>query len=169
MFYSADSLIFRLRGIREGEHPFACSITPADLAIAEATGPISVVGTLDATESYLFRAKIKGTLHHTCDRCAEEFEANYEVPVTAIYTPGQEGDELDDREYVHTFQEPELFEVDLTEDVHDALLLAVPMKKLHSPDCKGIAQVAVTTPAFDERFSALGSLYERLRSEEDPE
>lgn len=169
MFYTADSLAFRLRGLREGEHPFAIEVSPADLGVAEAIEPIRVVGTLAAGTSFVFKMTVFGTLHHTCDRCAEEFDAKYVVPLTVIYTPGEDGDEIEDREYVHTFQEPELFEVDLTEDVHDALLLAVPMKKLCSDDCKGVEGVQVATPVFDERFSALGSLYEKLRSEEEPE
>ncbi len=167
MFYTADSLSFRLRGMREGEHPFECTLTPAAVRIDEAIEPITVRGTLQATDSFLFRMTIAATLRHTCDRCAEEFDATYSVPLTVIYTPVGTADELEDTGYVHTFDPMTLLEVDLSEDVHDALLLAVPMKKLHAPDCKGIAPDRVSMPAFDERFSALGSLYDKLRSEEE--
>ncbi|MBS1904611.1 MAG: DUF177 domain-containing protein [Bacteroidetes bacterium] len=160
--------MIRLRGIREGEHPLDITVDPATLGVEDAIRPISVVGSLLASDSYVFRLTVSTTLRHTCDRCADEFDASYVVPLTVTYTPAEEGIELEDTGYVHSFDPQMLFEVDLTEDVHDALLLAVPMKKLCSPDCKGLTQESAPAPSVDERFSALGALYERLRSEEKP-
>ena len=169
MFKNKKSLVFRLRGLREGAHPIEAEVTPEELDISNATAPITIHGELFVGEHYIFRLQITAPLHFTCDRCTDEFDRKFIVPLEVIYTPNEESGEFEDSGYVHTYTSAELFEVDLSEDVHDAILLAVPMKNLCQADCAGIPyddSIEDEEPIYDARFASLGGLYEKLKSEE---
>ena len=81
------------------------------------------------------------------------------------YTMGQRGATPHRSSFRVAFIPQQTFEIDFTQDVRDALLLSIPMKNLHSPDCKGV-QLDGEPARLDERLAKLGSLYDRLREEE---
>ncbi|HYM20244.1 MAG TPA: DUF177 domain-containing protein [Candidatus Kapabacteria bacterium] len=166
MFYTSRSLTFRLRGIREGVHPIDCSVEPNELEIPDATDPILVRGELKADDLYAFNLTIDSKQRHVCDRCTDEFDAAYHVPLAITYMPAGDGAEFEDTGYVHTFNPFDLYEVNISDDVHDALLLAVPMKKLCREDCPGIEIAQKNEQDIDERFRTLSTLYDKLKAEE---
>ena len=79
-------------------------------------------------------------------------------------------------ENIHLYNPMESPTVDITDDVRDALALAIPMKHLCKPDCKGLCpncghdlnkEECICLPAeIDNEWSALKELSERLRAEE---
>ena len=72
-----------------------------------------------------------------CDRCCESFKNNIEGKLRVVYTfdhlkmQGAEGDDI--KLIPHGISE-----IDITQDVMDALLLPVPTKLLCRDDCKGL-------------------------------
>ena len=73
-----------------------------------------------------------------CDRCNKEFNRVITSNYRMIYLFGQDtqnsGNEKMDVVYLH----PDNDKIDLSNDVRDYSLLAIPMKKLCSEDCKGL-------------------------------
>jgi len=73
-----------------------------------------------------------------CDRCNKEFNRVITSNYRMIYLFGQDtqnsGNEKMDVVYLH----PDTDKIDLSNDVRDYSLLAIPMKKLCSEDCKGL-------------------------------
>ncbi len=166
MFTDNQSLKFRLRGIRPGIHTIDLTIPASALEIPEVTTPIRVSGELEASDIYVFRLHLHSVQHFICDRCTTEFDVVVDPDLEVIYAPTDHEAEFEDSGYLHTFDPMTLYEVDLTEDVHDALMLAVPMKRLCKADCPGLPLSEEHAPQFDQRFASLGGLYEKLKSEE---
>lgn len=73
-----------------------------------------------------------------CDRCASEFQSVITSKYRLIYlfTQNIEHSENDriDVVYLH----PETDKIDITKDIRDYAILALPMKKLCLEDCKGL-------------------------------
>ena len=96
---------------------------------------------------------------------AIRFEVTFTSAVECCYvTPLLVKDIVED-DNIHYFDAQRTNEIDFTEDIRDALLLAIPMKILHSPDCKGV-ELADKEIVIDGRLASLGGLLERLREEE---
>lgn len=96
---------------------------------------------------------IEGSLrfssHPACDRCLAEFEERSEVPVKVVLAPlyesrrQKEHEEGQEIELVREDLEFSFYEgdrIDLGELVREASLLARPMKRLCSENCKGLCQ-----------------------------
>lgn len=82
---------------------------------------------------------VEATLKGTCHRCLKDFEQEIKVKLEENYIPSSEIDseqhqELEKEELTVVKGE----ELDLREKVIENLLLALPMKVLCRPDCKGI-------------------------------
>lgn len=78
------------------------------------------------------------TANLICDRCANEFhsviKSNFRnVYLFSVNIKDAEG-EKEDVVFIH----PDMDKIDLDADVRDFAILAVPMKKLCSEDCKGL-------------------------------
>jgi uncharacterized protein len=73
-----------------------------------------------------------------CDRCAKEFQSVitscYRMIYLFVHNVENSENEKIDIIYLH----PETDKIDLSKDVRDYALLAVPMKKLCSEECKGL-------------------------------
>jgi uncharacterized protein len=73
-----------------------------------------------------------------CDRCTKEFQSvitsNYRMIYLFLQHPEDTDNEKVDVVYLH----PETDKIDLRDDIRDYILLAVPMKKLCSEECKGL-------------------------------
>lgn len=167
MFYNPNNLQFRLRGIAAGVHPFECLIDPSLIDIAEVVSIIDIKGELTASDLFVFKMQIATTLGLICDRCTEGFEYPVKTPLEVIYVRSGNEEDMPDSGYLHTFDGIQLFEVDLTEDVHDAIFLTLPMKRLCRPDCPGIPLTDNEPEEVDERFSPLAQLLSKLKSEEE--
>ena len=73
-----------------------------------------------------------------CDRCAIDFETAISSSYRMVYLleneiPDAEKENVDIN-YIH----PDTEKIDISEDIKDYAMLAVPMKKLCSEDCKGL-------------------------------
>jgi len=73
-----------------------------------------------------------------CDRCTKEFHSIITSNYRMIYLFTQKVEHFENDKMDVVYLHPETDKIDLTEDVRDYVLLAVPMKKLCSENCKGL-------------------------------
>jgi uncharacterized protein len=148
-------LVIRLGALKQGENSLGFEFPPGDLGfspreVAENpsfehfVGPVRVKvkvvrsgQRLMVTGSVGFRARLE------CALCREEFETDFEEPLTAeflSYEPGTaEQKELDAREADRMRLSTDYR--DLAPLVRDAIHLAVPIAPACRPDCKGLCAV----------------------------
>jgi len=118
-------------------------------------------------EDYLVNLEVQSEGEFECDRCREMFRRNITGSVQSLYTFHAERDwqEIDkDIKLLET----RLSEIDLTEDVRDALILAVPVKILCHESCKGLCsscginlnhdQCQCTQSNMDSRWEGLNKI-----------
>ena len=100
--------------------------------------------TIDKSETHIYiKAQVASNAHFVCDRCLQAFEQKLSGDLSVYYEilmPGSHThlvNKEDDDDSVRIYRQ-DMKEIDLTNDVRDTILLAIPFKLLCSPDCKGI-------------------------------
>lgn len=162
--FMRNILKYRVRGLKDGQYPVHLKADTALLDLQPFIGDISAVGELIVGEQLDFHLTLTASGMFICDRCGIEFEREFSTNVVISFTEEDVADDSDEL-YLHHY-DPQLSpDVDLTEDIHDAMLLAIPMKNLHSEDCTGIPQEQLEIED-DERTTLLKGLLEKLQSEE---
>ena len=73
-----------------------------------------------------------------CDRCNSEFDTVLKSNYRMIYLLGHLDDSNENDRNEIVFLHPDTDRIDLSKDIRDYALLAIPMKKLCSEDCKGL-------------------------------
>jgi len=75
------------------------------------------------------KIKISGFLKMECDRCLEEFNKPFETEAEIVYVQKTAREEDINEDYIRTYN-PFMKTIDLTNDIKEMIILAVPMKKL---------------------------------------
>jgi uncharacterized protein len=108
-------------------------VNPADfegLAL-EFQGPVVIRGKVTNTGSgFLLEAELNLDYQVSCDRCLDETRQTQKIDIKEEFVPGRD---ISD-ETVYGFS-GDL--IDLTECLRDQIILALPMKFLCSPECRG--------------------------------
>lgn len=178
----ASRIRIKVRGLAEGEHRIDFLTDAAPLEYEPFQNQVRIFGSMTkAGEQIHVQLGVSAQGHFDCTRCAEPFDRNLEVLLNLEFVaPRLERDPTDPN--VHVFDPAASAYIDITDDVRDALALAIPMKHLCRPNCKGLCPVCGKDlnlgPCSHElgeespneekemRFPALKSLSERLRAEE---
>ncbi|MBI5059198.1 DUF177 domain-containing protein [candidate division KSB1 bacterium] len=95
--------------------------------------------TLDRHDRYLqFEFRLHAEVGLQCDRCLADFTSAVEVRSPMIYVLGtpSRGEAIDDPDL--TVIPPHTSDLDLTADLRDALILALPRKRLCRETCRGL-------------------------------
>jgi len=107
------------------------------------TRPIKIVLHLVNTgTSVLVKGKVETEVELTCSRCLKTFKLPLSVKIEEEFSrhiPERKGGkeiELKEKDFVYPIEKDNT--IDLTEVIRQDLLLAIPIKTLCSPDCKGI-------------------------------
>jgi uncharacterized protein len=100
---------------------------------------VTVDGALrvDNLESrFVLRGQLAARGEVTCDRCLGRFDLDFEVPVQLVVLrdAGSEEGEDSDTLVIHQRQG----EVDLTDALREAVVLAVPLQRICRDDCRGL-------------------------------
>lgn len=130
-----------LSSVREGISTFIFRIESPDLQVGRGGQFLSDIDiraeVTTVVEDLLVNLIVKSQGLFECDRCCETFQKTIESDLRVIYTC--------DRLKVQDVQDDEIKlipygmnEIDITQDVIDALYLAVPVKKLCRETCKGL-------------------------------
>lgn len=81
-------------------------------------------------EGVAVSGQISGRLHLSCSRCLAKYVEAFDQPVEEVYyferAEEREGYQVHDRS------------IDLEPMVRDVIVLAIPIRPLHRPDCKGL-------------------------------
>jgi len=173
----AGGITIKVRGIDEGEHKIELEKDAKLLDYPAFTTNVRIVGTLTRSGDRFHlqgQALAKGSFE--CTRCADPFETTIKAPLTLDFVPPRLVKDPEDPN-VHIYDPLSTAWIDITEDVRDALALAIPMKNLCRSDCKGLcancgknlnggACECEDIAEIGGAWSALKSLGERLRAEE---
>ena len=171
---------FKINEIGDGGLPVNVSVTTEWLASAcpdidARPGAAGLAFTGQITPSgddYLLRGELVGDLETPCARCLEPALVHVDVPLTVTFVPAgaEDVDPDDDGEAdpdVITFKGGEL---DLSEELRDQLVLAVPFNPLCDEGCRGLCPLcgtnrnvapckhAAATPATPGGLAALGKI-----------
>lgn len=125
--------------LKEGLHAIELSEKPEKFDLENSEffkNNITVLLEIDKQHDALYiKQKIQTTGEFLCDRCVEPCQADVTSEDRIVYTSDREMIKYDDElRYLSTEQH----EIDITDDVREALLLAIPVKNLCRDDCKGI-------------------------------
>lgn len=136
-----DKLAIPLEAIKEGVSTFQFRAVWPDADVRESfflSDEVEVVATVTAMgDDYLIDLKVKGECRFLCDRCGVEFRRIVEGAERTLFTFDDLKGRAEESDDVR-FLPPSSQEIDLTQDVLDALLLAVPSKCLCDEACLGL-------------------------------
>jgi uncharacterized metal-binding protein YceD (DUF177 family) len=169
---------YKINEIGDGGLPVNVSVTTEwlastcpDLNAHTVADGLRFKGNITPTgDDYLLRGELVGDLETSCARCLEPALVHIDVPMTLTFVPaGAEDvdpDEDSDPDVV-TFKGGEL---DLSNELRDALVLAVPFNPLCDEACRGLCPLcggnrnlvpcthAAETPATPGGLAALGKI-----------
>jgi len=117
---------------------------PFDELVLEVNNVV-LTASLQKTETeYFCQGTVEADVRIQCSRCAKDFAARWDQAIDFVIrsqddVPAEERDILDDEDYVYLQGKSDV--ADVTDIVHQALVLALPLKPLCSEDCKGLCPV----------------------------
>jgi len=133
--------------------------------------PIRVHVKIDKEISNLIiRIRVCTLAHFTCDRCLNEFDREICEKTELLYSKEQPAIEYG--EYFRDYDDQirpyptDMDIIDITKDVRDTLLLAVPMKVLCRSDCKGLCPVCganLNTETCHHKVELIDPRWEKLK------
>lgn len=130
----------QIGGLSEGLHHYDFEAEPSEVGLGERFHDRILVKTkLEKTgNQILLHAEITAPVVFACDRCTAEFEKSLTPSYQMLYvTEGADGPEGLDPSEIQLIPQG-LSTIDISEDVRQTVLLAVPLKLLCSQSCKGL-------------------------------
>jgi len=134
-------------------------------------GPVTVRGDIYNTGSSLVvRGTARASVLLTCSRCAKPFEQSVQAPIEVEFVQGRPGVAHEENEEGLERVPYEGDEVDLSDEVRQRLVLALPMKPLCSDGCLGLCPTCGKDlnegpcdcrPGSDERLAGLAEFLKR--------
>ena len=172
-----SSISIKVRGLAQGENPISQKFDASVLDYPEFQGKGMLSGALWLIGDRIkLQAEVSAEGEFECTRCADVFHERISAPFELQFVPPNLEQEEGDPN-VHTYDPVGTSEIDILPDIRDALILAIPMKHLCRPDCKGLCPVCGKNWNREEcmcsdseeaigGLAALKGLRERLRAEE---
>jgi uncharacterized protein len=169
----------RIRGLEDGKHPIEIKTSADVLELPIFTRDLELTGSfVKDGEQVKIDATAKAEAELECSRCTERFTAEITAPLHVELIPPElsKGEEEDDDD-VHVYDPFISPSFDITQDVRDALGIALPMKPLCRKDCQGLCPNCGTNwnngdcdcaaPEVESAWtSSLKDLQAKLRREE---
>jgi uncharacterized protein len=122
-----------------------------------------VVDVEKSSPHFFIKNRVRTVGQFVCDRCLEEFTRPIEEQTRVVFSSSPEMVELASEE-IHPLTR-DAVEIDITGDIRDALILALPVKSVCKPDCRGLCPQCGADlnkegcrcgpPARDARWAAL--------------
>ena len=134
-----DVMKIQVGGLSEGVHEYSFRIAPAELGLSrEFQNGVDVKATIEKTSrQFLLRASVATEAEFECDRCV----AVIREPVVAAYQmhyvwEETEAERIDPSEVQVIL--PGQSVIDVSDDVRQTVLLALPLKHVCREDCRGL-------------------------------
>lgn len=175
--HSTYAIPIKVRGLAQGENPVSLDFDASLLDYPPFAARGHVTGALRRDNDRLdLNATATAEGEFECTRCADEFHAVINAPLSLHFVPPQLEPNDGDPD-VHVYDPLSTSEIDILPDVRDALILAIPMVHLCRPDCKGLCPFCGKNLNREQcdcheesdtasAWSALNRVRERLRAEE---
>jgi uncharacterized protein len=172
-----STISIKVRGLAQGENPISVNFDANLLEFPGFQGKGTLYGTLRRSGDRLdLQGNVSAEGEFECTRCADSFRGRIEAPLRLQFLPPSLGQQEGDPN-VLIYDPVGTSEIDILPDIRDALILAIPMKHLCRPDCKGLCPVCGKNWNREEcscsdseeetgGLAALKGLKERLRAEE---
>ena len=134
-----EELKIRISGLSNGVHEYHFTASPAALGLHDAfRTPVSLVAELEKnTRQIYLKTRIAAGGLFVCDRCLDEFEREISSRLNLIFVFGESDAQMFEGDDVRIIQ-PETPAIDITDDVRQSIMLAVPLKLLCVDECSGL-------------------------------
>jgi uncharacterized protein len=110
-----------------------------DLDARPGMAGLSLRGALTCSgDDYLLRADLRGVLEMACGRCLEPARLPIDVPMMMTFVSGDDADGEDQGPDVVVFPGGE---IDISDEVRDEIVLAIPLGPVCSETCRGLCPV----------------------------
>ena len=129
----------QVAGLSQGVHRFSFRIPAAGLSLGEEFArEVEVDAVLDRTATEIsLEAEVRTVGRFVCDRCVAAFDLDLAPSYRMLYVwDGADRSHLDPSEV--QVVNPSMAVIDLSEDVRQTILLAVPFKLLCREECPGL-------------------------------
>ncbi|HEY3250782.1 MAG TPA: DUF177 domain-containing protein [Ignavibacteria bacterium] len=125
------SIKINIGSLKEGSHQLELETSTNELGLREhIVKGIRVFLDLFKTNNQLdIKAKIKGLFEFECDRCLDLYEKQFEQDLELVYVQKSRREESFNDDYLRTY-DPNMKTVDITADVKEMVVLAVPMRRV---------------------------------------
>ncbi len=162
---------FQVGGLSEGVHRFHFDVPASDVGLGEEFSDVHTDVELDKTPNQIMlRAAIHTAAGFSCDRCTAPFASRLDSSYRMHYIWNEEEASIYDVAEVQVIPQGSAV-IDITEDVRQTVLIAVPLKLLCREDCLGLCPhcgkdlnegpCGCTTVEVDSRWDKLRALQDR--------
>lgn len=164
-----SALKINISKLSEGIYDYSLQTEPSQLLLGDAfTSPVSVNIKLDKSSTQIYlKTEISLNGNFTCDRCLIDFTSNILTSADIVYmfeARSLKSDPLNDIQILS----PDTNYIDISEDVRQYILLAIPIKILCSENCRGLcpscgidlnqSQCKCQNDTYDPRWEALSRI-----------
>jgi uncharacterized protein len=174
-----------LTQIRQAETPFTATYAAGELAAADqeyvVTDPVVLVMTIHKDkERFRLAGVVRTTLELACSRCVEPYALSVEQAFDLRYVPQKDAGDFVEREIDADDMSVAFYEedaIDVRQLIEEQLYLALPMKPLCRPECRGLCGTCgknlnqdvcgCTDVWMDPRLEALKTLISTDRKNDD--
>ncbi|HVO75691.1 MAG TPA: DUF177 domain-containing protein [Ignavibacteriaceae bacterium] len=131
-------MIIKIANLSEGVHEYKFDENIENIGLDEPFfgNFLFSVKLVKAHNQIILNGELKLNARFNCDRCATGYDSVIKTAYKMVYLFGRQP--LDNGSTDVTYLPADADKIDLTNDAHDYVMLAVPMKKLCKEDCKGL-------------------------------
>ena len=129
----------KISSLSEGRHFYKLDATVEELELpVEFFGKVKVQVLLEKTKDHiLLRVTLNVHRHCECDRCLRKYDREFLNEYHMFYIHDISNKNLYDEDVVTVIRKDQDY-IDISNDVRDYAMLAIPMKNLCKDDCKGL-------------------------------
>jgi uncharacterized protein len=130
----------KVSNLSNGRYDFDFNGKANDLDIPEPyTGSFNTYVVLNKFENQIILDAETGiSANLVCDRCAAEFQSTIKSKFKMVYLFSAKSSESENEKDEIVFLHPDTDRIELDKDIRDFAMLALPMKRLCSENCKGL-------------------------------
>lgn len=162
----------KITSLSEGRHFYNWNTEVEELELPkEFFGKVNVQVLLEKTKDHiLLRTSLSVHKHCECDRCLKQFDREFFNEYHMFYIHDIVNKHLYDEDVVTVIRRDQDF-IDISNDVREYAMLAIPMKNLCKEDCKGLCpkcgnnlnteQCTCEIEKIDPRWLALKEIFKQ--------
>jgi len=132
----------RINSLKYGKQIIRAALGGDELDVADLdlSAPVAVMLNIDrGTTEIKIDGKVESIARFDCDRCLESFSMPISGTFAIIATYSESNVKIDDENVIQLSSMTN--EIDITTQIHDTLLLSIPMKILCQEDCQGLCPI----------------------------